>query len=181
MSIDAYIDRLIVREGGYSNHPDDSGGETMWGITSAVAHEFGYIGPMKIMPREVAAQIYLQRYWIKPQLDKINAIAPTVAEKLFDIGVNAGLTTGMRFLQRALNVLNRQDQDYPDVSVDGLFGEKTMRALKALLGVRGDSGHKVLVSMINAQLSVYYIELAERHPKNETFQYGWQLNRVLAV
>ncbi len=181
MSVDTYIDRLIAREGGYSNHPDDAGGETMWGITSAVAHEFGYIGPMKTLPRDTAAQIYLQLYWTKPQLDKINAVAPTIAEKLFDIGVNAGLKTGMRFLQRALNVLNRQAQDYADIAVDGVFGGGTMKALNTFLGARGASGQQALVSMINAQLSVYYIELAERSPKNETFQYGWQLNRVLGV
>ncbi|RKT99489.1 hypothetical protein C7H84_31230 [Burkholderia sp. Nafp2/4-1b] len=39
--------------------------------------------------------------------------------------------------------------------------------------------HRVLLGMIAAQQSVYYLELAERRPANETFEYGWQLNRAL--
>jgi hypothetical protein len=35
MSIDSLIDGVIGREGGYSNNPNDSGGETMWGVTIA--------------------------------------------------------------------------------------------------------------------------------------------------
>ncbi|WP_276208425.1 putative peptidoglycan-binding domain-containing protein [Burkholderia sp. Nafp2/4-1b] len=37
----------------------------------------------------------------------------------------------------------------------------------------------MLLGMIAAQQSVYYLELAERRPANETFEYGWQLNRAL--
>ncbi len=177
MSIEHYIDRLLEREGGYSNHPHDSGCETQWGITITVARAASYTGQMKAMPRETAKAIYRERYWFKPRLDQIDAIHPKLAENLFDIGVNCGPSIGIRFLQRALNILNGTNT----LAVDGCIGPKTLSALKQLKAARSANGLKVLLAMVNAQLSVHYIELAERYPNNQTFIYGWQLNRVLGV
>ncbi|WP_035552084.1 glycosyl hydrolase 108 family protein [Burkholderia sp. 9120] len=177
-TVDQKIDALIGREGRYSNNPADAGGETMWGITAAVARAFGYMGAMRDMPRPVAAQIYHSRYWLQPKFDLVDAVSSALAEKLFDIGVNCGQTTGVRFLQRALNVLNQNGRSFADIAVDGGIGAMTLTALKAFLAARGVDGHRVLMGMIAAQQSVYYIELAEKRPENETFEYGWQLNRA---
>ncbi|WP_253190294.1 putative peptidoglycan-binding domain-containing protein [Paraburkholderia phenazinium] len=87
----------------------------------------------------------------------------------------------MRFLQRALNVLNQNARVFPDIAVDGGIGAMTMSALKSFLAMRGADGHRVLLGMVAAQQSVYYIECAEKRPENETFEYGWQLNRALGV
>jgi hypothetical protein len=54
----------------------------------------------------------------------------------------------------------------------------TITALKAFLAARGKTGETVLVRMLNAQQSVRYIELAEANASQESFEYGWQLNRV---
>lgn len=175
------IDALIGREGGYSNHPDDTGGETMWGITAAVARAFGYTGRMRDMPRSTAAEIYRTRFWLQPRFDVVDDVSPKLAEKLFDIGVNSGQSTGVRFMQRALNVLNQNQRAFPDIAVDGGIGAMTMAALKAFLSARGADGHRVLLGMVAAQQSVFYIECAERRVENETFEYGWQLNRALGV
>ncbi len=177
MNVEHYIDRLLEREGSYSNHPQDSGSETQWGITIAVARASGYTGQMKAIPRETARAIYRQRYWLQPRLDQIDAIHPKLAEKLFDIGVNCGPSIGIRFLQRALNILNGTNK----LAVDGCIGPETLYALKQFKAARNANGLKVLLAMVNAQLSVHYIELAERYPKNQAFIYGWQLNRVLGV
>ncbi len=180
MSIQHYIDRLLEREGSYANHPHDNGGETQWGITIAVARAVGYSGPMKAMPRETARAIYRQRFWLKPRLDQIDAIYPRLAEKLFDISVNCGPSIGIRFLQRALNLL-LGSSTASKLIVDSCIGPETLSALKHFKAARGTNGLNVLFTMVNAQLSVHYIELAERYPKNQTFIYGWQLNRVLGV
>ena len=37
LAIDALIDAVIDREGGYVNHPADRGVPTRWGVTEAVA------------------------------------------------------------------------------------------------------------------------------------------------
>ncbi|MGU7780470.1 glycoside hydrolase family 108 protein [Burkholderia sp. PU8-34] len=188
MNVTSKIDALIGREGGFSNDPNDRGNwylgkleGTMWGVTAAEARAFGYTGRMMDMPRVMAAAIYESRYWRRPRFDQVDTISSTLAEKLFDIGVNAGPATGVKFLQRALNVLNQNGKAFPDISVDGGIGPMTIAALKAFLQQRGADGHRVLYGMIASQQSVFYIELAERRPENETFEYGWQLNRALGV
>ncbi|MCX7381056.1 MAG: hypothetical protein NT133_06475 [Alphaproteobacteria bacterium] len=173
------IDGVIGREGRYSNDPADRGGETMWGITSSTARAAGYAGPMAEMPRETAVAIYRQRYWTGPGLDRLSAIDQSLAVRLLDIGVNMGPPVGISFLQRALSALNRGGADYPDIVADGVLGTATLGAVQALLARRGDDGSRVLLGMTSAQQSVHYLEIAERNPTQEAFEFGWQLNRVL--
>jgi lysozyme family protein len=180
-NVDQYIDDLIGREGGYSNNPADTGGETMWGITAATARAYGYTGPMAEMPRETAMQIYRTRYWVQPHFDQLAEVDATLAEKLFDIGVNMGPSTGVQFLQRALNVLNQEGGAFPDVAKDGGLGPMTLAALNAFYAQRGMDGRRVLLGMVAALQSVRYVEIAEKNPSQEAFQYGWQLNRALGV
>ncbi|WP_279609891.1 glycoside hydrolase family 108 protein, partial [Burkholderia gladioli] len=110
---DDLINGVIAREGGYVNNPADRGGETNFGITAATARAFGYQGSMQAMTQAMAAQIYKQRYWTAPKLDQVGAIDSSLAAKLLDIGVNMGPATGVKFMQRALNVLNQQATTYP--------------------------------------------------------------------
>jgi lysozyme family protein len=176
-----YIDKIIGREGGYSNNPADKGGETMFGITIATARAVGYSGPMAQMSRDTAIAIYRARYWTQPRFDQVQAIDGDIAEKLLDIGVNMGPATGVKFMQRALNVMNQQGKAFPDISVDGGVGVLTIAALKAYIEQRGNDGRRVLLGMIASQQSVRYVEIAEANPSQEAFEYGWQLNRALGV
>jgi lysozyme family protein len=178
MNITDTITSLIQREGGYSNNPADKGGETTWGITVAVARAFGYTGPMNAMTQQVARDIYAQRYWHAPRFSDVAIVSALVAEELLDTGVNMGPSVAGKFLQRALNVLNQGNKAYPNIAVDGAVGNMTIAALKAFLAVRGNAGETVLLRMLNAQQSVRYIELAEANVSQESFEYGWQLNRV---
>ncbi len=175
------IDGVIGREGRYSNDPADRGGETMWGVTVATARAAGYAGPMAEMPRETAVAIYRQRYWTGPGLDRLSAIDQALAIRLLDIGVNMGPPVGIGFLQRALNALNRQGADYPDIAADSVLGSATLGVVQALLARRGVDGRRVLFGMITAQQSVHYLEIAERNPSQEAFEFGWQLNRALGA
>jgi lysozyme family protein len=181
MNVHTYIEALIEREGGFVDHPNDRGGPTMYGITEAVARAFGYEGPMADMPQGVAKRIYFTRYWLQPRLDHVNEWSQAVAEELLDTGVNMGTETAGKFLQRALNVLNRQGKTYPDVGVDGSIGAMTLAALKAHLKARGAEGETTLLKMLNALQSVRYIEIAENRPSQEDFVYGWQTHRVGAL
>ena len=177
MNIQDTITALIDREGKYSNHPSDRGGETMWGITVAVARAHGYNGAMAQMSREYAANIYKKQYWQHPRFDEVCEVNTFIAEELLDTGVNMGTTIASQFLQRALNVLNRRGHSYSELLVDGNIGAMTLQALKSFLKHRGADGEKVLLKMLNAMQSVRYIELAESNPSQEDFIFGWQLNR----
>ena len=178
MTIDAMIETLIGKEGGYSNHPSDTGGETMWGITVAVARANGYVGPMKDMPRNAAKTIYLRKYYTLPGYADVATHSVKVAEELFDTGVNMGPSIGSMFLQRLLNALNRQGKDYPDLKVDGDIGPATLRSLKAYLAKRSKEGEAVLLKGLNALQGARYISLAEGRAANEDFLHGWLLHRV---
>ncbi|VVD29141.1 glycoside hydrolase family 108 protein [Paraburkholderia dioscoreae] len=180
-NIQTYIDGVIGREGGYSNNPADAGGETMWGVTVARARAYGYTGPMEQMPRSTAVDIYTKCYWTQPHLDQLAAIDAALANKLLDIGVNMGTATGVQFMQRALNVLNQQGKSFPDIAVDGGLGPMTLAAVKAFYALRGADGHRVLLGMVTALQSVRYVEIAEKNPSQEAFEYGWQLNRALGA
>lgn len=178
MTIDQLIDDLIAREGGYSDHPADRGGATRWGITRAVARQHGFTGDMRIFPRDEAAAIYRRIYWQRPNFAAVAKRAPALAAELFDTGANMGPAIAARFLQRALNALNRNARDYPDLAVDGAIGPATLAALDAFLDLRGMAGEPALLKGVEALQGERYIALAERRPANEAFLYGWLANRI---
>ncbi|HEX7875525.1 MAG TPA: glycosyl hydrolase 108 family protein [Sphingobium sp.] len=178
MDISALIDEVIAREGGYSNHPADRGGPTCFGVTQAVARANGYAGDMRNLPRATAEAIYRRLYWEQTGYAFVAEIASGVAAELFDSAVNMGPATATGFLQRALNALNRNQKDYPDLKVDRAVGAKTLRALTAFMALRGKVGEKVLLKAIEALQGERYLTLAERRPANEAFLYGWLANRI---
>lgn len=178
MNIAKLIDNIIAIEGDYSNHPADRGGPTRWGVTEAVARTHGYAGDMRHFPHSEAAAIYKRNYWLRPGFDKINAHAPRLAEELFDTGINMGPAIAAGFLQRALNALNRNGQDFADIQTDRKIGPQTIGALKQFLKKRGDGGETVLLKAVEALQGERYIKLAEQRPANEAFLYGWLANRI---
>ena len=178
IDVDALIDALIEREGGYVDHPTDKGGPTCFGITGPVARANGYDGAIRDLPREDAAGIYRRIYWQRPGLDKVARRSARVAAELFDTGVNMGPAVAATFLQRALTALNRNGGDYPDLVPDGRVGEVTLAALDTFLKRRGTSGETVLLRALEALQGERYLRLAERRPANEAFLYGWLANRI---
>ena len=178
MSFDAAINKVLKAEGGYVSNPSDSGGATNFGITERVARANGWTAPMDQLSEAFAKAVYRKQYWDTLRLDDIASVSETVAEELFDTAVNAGIGTAGQFLQRALNVLNRSQHDYPDMKVDGIVGPVTVYALRRFLELRSATGESVLLKALNALQGAYYIELAERQPKDEAFEFGWLSNRV---
>ena len=169
------INEIIRVEGGYVNDPSDSGGETNFGITVAVARQFGYVGAMRNMPRSTAFDIYSAKYWDAVKGDDLAKLSELVAEEVVDTSVNMGPGRAGKFLQRSLNVLNNRGSLYLDLTVDGAIGNATISALRAYLNGRGE---ETLVTALNCLQGAYYITLAERREKDERFVYGWVKNRV---
>ena len=169
---------LLGKEGGYANHPSDRGGETMWGITIAVARRYGYSGPMRAMPRQTALDIYERRYFIEPGFSAVATVNEAIGLELTDTGVNMGPGIAAEFLQVALNAFNRQGKDYRDITVDRDIGPATMAALNAFLKLRGAQGSVVMLRALNAQQGARYLSLGQSRPANEDFMFGWFANRV---
>lgn len=173
------INEIIKVEGGYVNDPRDSGGETNWGITKRVARSYGYYGAMRSLPRQTAFNIYEKRYLEPIMFDEIAGQSELIAEELADTAVNMGVRRAGEFLQRALNSLNNQGRYYDDLKVDGDIGPATFRALVMYMQKRGKSaGEQVMCKALNCLQGEFYISLAERRQKDETFVWGWLKNRV---
>jgi lysozyme family protein len=92
--------KTIVFEGGYSNDPDDNGGETNFGISKAAYPHLD----IKRLTAEQAKEIYRRDYW-----DKINGDAipdQRIAEMLFDAAVNHGVAGCKKLEQATSDSLN---------------------------------------------------------------------------
>lgn len=165
----------IAGRTGYVNHPDDPGGETNYGVTLAVARQYGYSGPMQTIPFDIVKIIYRRLYWDKMRGDEMPD--QQIAEEVFDTGVNCGMPVTVMFLQRTLNVLNKQEGLYRDIAADGVCGSGTINALKTALAVQLWYRDCILRALDSLQC-VRYIELAERNKKFETFVPGWLRTRI---
>jgi hypothetical protein len=112
------FDKLLKHEGDYSDHKDDPGGKTRYGVTEAVAREAGYRGDMRELPLDLAQRIYKERYWDAVQAESLPA---DVRYIVFDGAVNSGVAQSAKWLQRACGVKD-----------DGVIGPQTIRAANAL-------------------------------------------------
>lgn len=178
MNYKTLTDAIILREGGYFNHPSDKGGPTMYGITQAVARTNGYEGDMREMPRSLAEAIYLKRYIIGPGFNKIATVSELLAEEMIDTGVNMGPAVPAPWLQRLLNLLNQRGTRYADVFVDGIIGPVTLDALAKFAKYRGTEGLTVLTKAMNSLQTARYVEIAEKKESQEDFIYGWLRTRT---
>lgn len=174
-TVDQMIAGIIDKEGGYSNHPADKGGETNFGITAAVARRYGYAGPMREMARGMAEAIYRKQYFTDIGLDAVHLLSVSVAEEMFDTAVNMGCSVPGKWLQRLLNALYDRD---PPLKLDGKIGPATILSLESFLKRRGENGEKVIVRGLNCLQGARYLDITDARPKNKAFIYGWLLNRV---
>ena len=172
------FEKVVIAEGGYSNHPSDLGGKTKFGITEAVARENGYMGDMSKLTLDIASSIYYARYWDKMQLNDICRMSEDLAIEMFDTGVNMGNAWAVMFLQKCLNAFNSQGKLYADVKEDGVMGRATIQALHAFYAKRGVKGGIVLLKAMNGLQCARYLDLAQSRPANEDFVFGWIANRV---
>lgn len=157
------IKPVLAVEKGYVNNPNDSGGETMYGITKDVARSHGYKGAMKDLPLSLAMQIYKTDYWDTLKLDLIKS--QVVSEIIFDISVNGGQGKAAEFLQRTINFMTKSNID-----VDRAIGVETIKKANEILT---DSQKEKAVRILSALAGAHYLKCCELFEKNEEFLLGW--------
>lgn len=172
------INEVIKIEGGYVNDPSDSGGKTKYGITKATARANGYNGSIRNITKSTAYDIYEKKYWNALRLDSIFDVAPKTAEKMFDIGVNAGKGRAGKWLQESLNALNHKNRYGKLLAIDGDVGNQTLGVLNKFIQHRGSRGDVNLTKMLNSHQGYHYMAIANNYSKNKKFTYGWIDNRV---
>ena len=102
-SYDEALRRLLVHEGGYTNHPSDPGGPTNFGIT--IVDYRKYVKPgataadVRAMRLDEAKTIYRSKYWNALRCDELPAGLDYAA---FDYGVNSGTGRAAKVLQRVV-------------------------------------------------------------------------------
>lgn len=165
---------ILAIEGGYVNHPDDPGGETNYGITKAVARQYGYNGAMKDLPKDLAKQIYKDWYITQPKLDKILEKSAAVGHKIIDAGVNVGTRKAIIWFQHALNILSRNGTDYQKISEDGSIGPQTINAMSSLQNKRGTvKSCELIIKLLDMQQGQHYVNI-----NNPSFIIGWLNGRI---
>ena len=102
---DDSLRRVFVHEGGYTDHPDDPGGPTNWGITIHDARMYwkrdATAEDVRAMPKDVAKRIYRSKYWDAMRCDELPA---GVDYAVFDFGVNSGISRSIKFLERIAGI-----------------------------------------------------------------------------
>lgn len=177
---------VMVIEGGYANDPDDSGGETYKGISrnnfpawegwkiidaikSKKPQQLDYCLKIDATLQAAVLKFYKTNFWDVLGLDYVTN--QPIATELFDTGVNMGTGVAAVFLQDALNITNRNGQDYPDLVVDAKIGPATIKALNQ------HPRPADVLKTLNILQGGRYIEICRRDPKKEKFYRSW-LSRV---
>ena len=95
------VNITLGHEKTYVFDPEDPGGETNYGISKRSYPDID----ISALDIPLARRIYYQDFWRKPKLNMLATIAPDLAIKAFDLGVNCGTRTAVKFLQRAVNTV----------------------------------------------------------------------------
>ncbi|MEA2980272.1 MAG: hypothetical protein QOF09_2095 [Alphaproteobacteria bacterium] len=97
----ACLTRLLVHEGGYTNHPSDPGGPTNFGITIADYRRYvksnATAADVRAMRLDEAEAIYRSKYWNAQRCDELPR---GLDYTIFDYGVNSGFGRSGRVLRR---------------------------------------------------------------------------------
>jgi len=173
-------------EGGYANDPDDRGGETYRGIARKFHPNWeGWriIDDVKSKTQEVKRineifdkndeleelikNFYRSEFWSKVKGDALQH--QSLANEMYDNAVNMGPEKSIEYLQRTVNILNRNQKSYNDIEVDRKMGLKTLAALTASIKA---NGIKRVVNVLNGFQVKHYIEIMEKNPTQEKYV-GW--------
>jgi len=154
------IPKLLEREGGYVNNPNDPGKETKYGITKRRYPD----EDIRNLTPERAAFLYRRDFWDAQHLGEI--VDDGIAWKIMDMDVNMGEGTGTSRTQRALNYILRGTP----VTVDGKMGPTTLGFINGLSARQT----RILLLALEAYSAHRYIELVEGpDPRYDEFGEGW--------
>lgn len=156
---DKAFDFVIGNEGFYVNNPNDSGGETKWGISKKSFPNLD----IKNLTKEQAKAIYKNGYW-KREYDLLSN--RDLAIRVFDMGVNSGTFNAEMTLQKAINHCGG------NIVEDGDIGQLTLK--EANLCHAG-----WLIERFRVERSKYYADCVQKRPKDLDFLKGWIFRNYL--
>ena len=153
---------ILSVEGGYSNDKADKGGKTKYGIIEVEARKYGYKGDMKDLSKEIAEDIYKNKYYLSNKLDKIKD--KRVALSIADWTINSG-NWGTKKAQQTVNILKGDV-----LVVDGVLEEKSIQAINSI-------NPEMFLTQYHELQRKFYKAIVDNNPSQSVFLKGW-LNRV---
>jgi lysozyme family protein len=184
-------------EGGYVNDPDDNGGETYRGIArnkhsnwrgwyrideekrktkdakSATGGLTTFLDADEEL-QKLVKKFYYEEFWCKINGNLFSD--QRIVNEVYDNAVNMGPEKSAEILQRTINVLNKNQRHYLDITVDKEIGRRTIMALEECIK---HNGTKRVLNVLNGYQIKHYLECMEKNPINEKFL-GW-FDRVEVV
>lgn len=190
---------LVMKiEGLYSNHPDDSGGETYggiarnkwpswdgWKIIDEYKRKPNFPNNMKEDEKlyELERDFYIKEFWIPIGGNKFS-YTQNIGNKLYSIAVNMGTVTAVKFLQETLNFMrfNAKDELFPKLSLDGIFGNQVLNALNVIFEITKNTERLSfkIYSCLHAKQINKFFNIIEKNPSQIVFANGW-LNRAIEI
>ena len=149
-TFDEIIEQVIKHEGGLVDDPNDSGGETNFGISKRAYPD----EDIKELTVERAKELYKRDYWDR---FKCGQLPDRIRHIYFDMCVNMGGGRATKILQEACNSKNSNKID-----VDGGIGKNTIKASANLEDFR-----------LRAYRVMFYAELVMKKPDQIKFWVGW--------
>jgi len=116
---------------------------------------------------QLVEQFYRFEFWNKIQGDRLPS--QLIADELFDCSINLGVPVASEFLQKTINLLNRNGSLYVDITIDGIIASQTLVALNKCNAVNGE---KLVFNLLNFYQAKRYIEIMEKDHSQEIF-IGW--------
>lgn len=151
---------------GYVNDKDDAGGETVYGITrknfpnlkvwasldelNGIVAKRGYKIPQDEM--EEIMNVYYKNFYNKANIEAFEDSA--LGMQIFDFGINAGISTAVKTLQRLMHI-----------TVDGICGRQTVTTAN----VR----HKLSVREDYRKARITYYNGISTKGNNKKYLKGW--------
>lgn len=169
-TVDEMIADIIRREGGYSNHPNDRGKATKYGITLETLRKWRGRptgnDDVRRLTKTQAADIYRVEYFARPG---INLLPAQLQPVIFDMSVNMGPKQAIKIMQRVIGRIA------DGISIDGIIGLQTVKAARDAVNVLGASA---VVNQITDERIIFYRNIVKRNPSQAVFLKGWE-NRAM--
>jgi hypothetical protein len=101
-NFDDFIEIVFKNEGGFSDNKDDTGGATMYGISSVYNPEYTTKIKNRKLTKEDAKAIYKNKYYNPLQIKMLNN--PRLRFQVFDFAVNAGISRAISTLKQVVKL-----------------------------------------------------------------------------
>lgn len=150
------IEKILQREGGFVDDPNDKGGATKFGITIETLEDWRHksVTATEVMAltKDEAMQIYLNKYILGPGFETI--ANDQVRYLVIDMWINHGPKRATLLIQKAL-----------DLPGDGILGPKTLLKLRSC-----DDGdfRRILSDRMR-----FYGRIITKDPTQAKFAAGW--------